>query len=190
MLSPREVVIEKSVPLEGGEFENMCVLREYRLEGGNEVHISLMHIIDPNDDRAYYGSHFVFPEDYYRKKIAELRKNGACVMWSYASETKTSEIVSTEVWRLILVLFWGKVVRFLVSYDRSDGEYTFSPGWEIDQITLPNELPLLIQYTELLKRHRDPDIPELRQFVENHKDDIQFVRRAETLNKLWTEFKM
>jgi len=46
------------------------------------------------------------------------------------------------------------------------------------------ESPLIIQYTNLLHKHRDPNAEEVKAFVEQHKDDVAFVRRAEILNKV------
>lgn len=47
------------------------------------------------------------------------------------------------------------------------------------------EDPLIIQYTQLLHRHMDPNHSKVKAFVEQHKDDDVFVRRAGTLNRLY-----
>ena len=46
------------------------------------------------------------------------------------------------------------------------------------------EKSLIIVYTDLLHKHGDPDAPEVKAFVEQHRDDADFVRRAEMLNRL------
>lgn len=51
------------------------------------------------------------------------------------------------------------------------------------------EAPLIIQYTQLLQRHMDPNHPKVRAFVEQHKDDDVFVQRAGTLNRLYAALK-
>jgi hypothetical protein len=45
--------------------------------------------------------------------------------------------------------------------------------------------PLIITYTNLLHKYRDPQAKEVREFVEKHIDDKDFVRRAQTLDKLF-----
>lgn len=45
--------------------------------------------------------------------------------------------------------------------------------------------PLIITYTGLLHKHRDPNAKEVKDFVEQHKDDAVFLKRVETLNKVW-----
>jgi hypothetical protein len=46
------------------------------------------------------------------------------------------------------------------------------------------EHPVIIQYTELLHKHHDPNAAEVKAFVELHRDDEVFLRRAETLNRV------
>ncbi|MFA6038802.1 MAG: hypothetical protein WCV62_03935 [Candidatus Peribacteraceae bacterium] len=48
-----------------------------------------------------------------------------------------------------------------------------------------NDNPLIIQYTNLLNQYRDPNAPEVKAFVEQHKDDVVFVGRAKKLNKMF-----
>ena len=45
--------------------------------------------------------------------------------------------------------------------------------------------PLIIKYTNLLHKYRDVNAKEVKEFVEKHKDDEVFVRRAQTLNELF-----
>lgn len=45
---------------------------------------------------------------------------------------------------------------------------------------------LIILYTELLHRHRDPEAEPVKQFVAQHTDDPVFLQRVETLNRVWT----
>ena len=45
--------------------------------------------------------------------------------------------------------------------------------------------PLIIKYTNLLHKYRDIKAKEVRKFVERHKGDKVFVRRAKTLDKLF-----
>lgn len=47
------------------------------------------------------------------------------------------------------------------------------------------EVPLIIQYTNLLHRHRNPDAKSLRDFRKAHKDNDVFLKRARALNKVW-----
>lgn len=42
--------------------------------------------------------------------------------------------------------------------------------------------PLIIQYTNLLHKHKDPQSQEVLEFLRTHSDDHVFVRRAEALN--------
>ncbi len=44
---------------------------------------------------------------------------------------------------------------------------------------------LIIQYTNLLHKYRDVNAKQVREFVEQHKDDKVFVLQAETLDKLF-----
>lgn len=46
------------------------------------------------------------------------------------------------------------------------------------------ENPLVMQYTELLHKHMDSGAEEVKAFREQHKDDEDFQRRANTLDKL------
>lgn len=43
---------------------------------------------------------------------------------------------------------------------------------------------LLVQYTLLLRKHKDPNAAEVKAFVAEHADDQQFIGRVETLNEL------
>ena len=45
--------------------------------------------------------------------------------------------------------------------------------------------PLLIQYTKLLHQYRDPDAPEVKRFLSEHSRDSEFLKRAQTLNRLF-----
>lgn len=45
--------------------------------------------------------------------------------------------------------------------------------------------PLIITYTNLLHKYRDPRAKEVKEFLEKHRGDAVFVRRAQTLNKLF-----
>ena len=45
--------------------------------------------------------------------------------------------------------------------------------------------PLIITYTNLLHKYRDAEAKEVKNFVERHKEDTVFVRRAHTLNDLF-----
>ena len=45
--------------------------------------------------------------------------------------------------------------------------------------------PLIITYTNLLHKYRDPNAKEVKEFVDKHKDDKVLVRRAQTLNELF-----
>jgi hypothetical protein len=45
--------------------------------------------------------------------------------------------------------------------------------------------PLIIQYTNLLHQHRDPQATEVQAFVALHKDDEVFMKRVRTLEKVW-----
>ena len=45
--------------------------------------------------------------------------------------------------------------------------------------------PLIIQYTNLLNKFRDPNADEVRRFVEEHRDDQIFVQRAAKLDKIF-----
>ncbi len=47
------------------------------------------------------------------------------------------------------------------------------------------DTPLIIQYTNLLHKYRDIEAKEVRKFVEQHKEDKVFVRRAKTLDGLF-----
>lgn len=44
---------------------------------------------------------------------------------------------------------------------------------------------LLIHYVNLLHKHRSPDAKEVIAFKDEHKHDEAFVRRTDTMNKLW-----
>jgi hypothetical protein len=46
----------------------------------------------------------------------------------------------------------------------------------------PSKQPLIIEYTNLLHRYRDPNAREVRAFVAQHQDDPVFVRRAAALD--------
>jgi hypothetical protein len=45
--------------------------------------------------------------------------------------------------------------------------------------------PLIIQYTNLLHQYRDPQATACRWFLESHRGDAVFMRRAKILNKLF-----
>lgn len=45
--------------------------------------------------------------------------------------------------------------------------------------------PLIIQYTNLLHKYRDPLAKEVVDFVKQHENDKVFVRRANVLNMVW-----
>ncbi len=47
------------------------------------------------------------------------------------------------------------------------------------------ETPLMIQLTNLLHQHRDPEAQAVRDFVSEHSKDAVFMRRAKTLIKLF-----
>lgn len=44
---------------------------------------------------------------------------------------------------------------------------------------------LIVEYMNLLHRHRSPNAPKVLQFVKEHKQDAVFVRRVATLNRVW-----
>ena len=44
---------------------------------------------------------------------------------------------------------------------------------------------LLLEYTDLLHRYEDPDVQEVRAFVERHADDEVFLQRVRKLNALF-----
>lgn len=45
--------------------------------------------------------------------------------------------------------------------------------------------PLIIQYTNLLHRHRDPNAEPVLEFRQQHANDKTFQSRAEVLDKLF-----
>ena len=45
--------------------------------------------------------------------------------------------------------------------------------------------PLIITYTNLLHKYRDPNAKQVREFLARHQDDKVFQRRAKTLNDLF-----
>ena len=45
--------------------------------------------------------------------------------------------------------------------------------------------PLIITYTNLLHKHRDPNAKEVKEFADKHKENQAFTRRVQTLNKLF-----
>jgi hypothetical protein len=45
--------------------------------------------------------------------------------------------------------------------------------------------PLIITYTNLLHKYREPNTKQVREFLAKHKDDKVFQRRAKTLDKLF-----
>ncbi len=45
--------------------------------------------------------------------------------------------------------------------------------------------PIIITYTNLLHKYRDPNAEEVKKFVEKNKQDKVFVKRTETLNRLY-----
>lgn len=44
-----------------------------------------------------------------------------------------------------------------------------------------NKINLLIEFTNLLHKHGSPDAPKVKEFLEAHKHDITFYRRAKTV---------
>jgi hypothetical protein len=46
-------------------------------------------------------------------------------------------------------------------------------------------LPLIIEYTNLLHKYRDPNAPEVQTFLRQHPDDETFLKRAQVLNKVF-----
>lgn len=47
------------------------------------------------------------------------------------------------------------------------------------------EQPLIIQYTNLLHKYRDPNAEPVKAFLEKHAVDNVFIKRAEALNEVW-----
>jgi hypothetical protein len=47
------------------------------------------------------------------------------------------------------------------------------------------EVPLIIQYTNLLHQYRSPDAEEVQVFLRAHQGDSVFLERAEVLNKVF-----
>ncbi len=45
--------------------------------------------------------------------------------------------------------------------------------------------PIIITYTNLLHKYHDTNAKEVKKFVEQHKKDEVFVRRAKALNELF-----
>ena len=45
--------------------------------------------------------------------------------------------------------------------------------------------PLIIQYTNLLHKHRNPNSEALKGFLAKHSGDKDFLRRAKILNKVF-----
>jgi len=45
--------------------------------------------------------------------------------------------------------------------------------------------PLIIQYTNLLHEHRDPEAGAVKAFMKSHSADKVFVRRAKVLNRVF-----
>jgi hypothetical protein len=44
---------------------------------------------------------------------------------------------------------------------------------------------LIVQYTNLLHRWRDPNAKSVREFLQKHRNDAVFQRRAKVLNRLF-----
>ena len=47
--------------------------------------------------------------------------------------------------------------------------------------------PLIIQYTNLLHKHGGPDAKQVKAFKDKHKKDSDFIRRAETLDRVFVK---
>ncbi len=45
--------------------------------------------------------------------------------------------------------------------------------------------PPIIEYTNLLHRYRDPNAKQIKEFLQKHSEDKVFLKRAQTLNKLF-----
>ena len=45
--------------------------------------------------------------------------------------------------------------------------------------------PIIIQYVNILHKYGGPDAPQARAFLNERKSDVQFTRRAKTLNRLF-----
>lgn len=45
--------------------------------------------------------------------------------------------------------------------------------------------PLIIQYTNLLHKYRDPNAEAVKAFREQHATDEVFLKRAAAINKVW-----
>jgi hypothetical protein len=45
--------------------------------------------------------------------------------------------------------------------------------------------PLIVQYTQLMQRHGGPTAPECIRFLNQHRNDRTFQKRAKTLNECW-----
>jgi len=46
-------------------------------------------------------------------------------------------------------------------------------------------IPLIIQYTNLIHKHGNIKADEIKKFREEYKDDEVFIKRADTLDKIW-----
>lgn len=47
------------------------------------------------------------------------------------------------------------------------------------------EIPPIMQYTNLLHRHRNPAAPEVAALVQTYRGDAVFLKRVEVLNKVF-----
>ena len=45
--------------------------------------------------------------------------------------------------------------------------------------------PVIIEYTNLLHKYRDPNAAPVKEFLKSHSSDKVFLRRAEALNKVF-----
>jgi hypothetical protein len=55
-----------------------------------------------------------------------------------------------------------------------------------DQVPHPGANdPLIIQYTQLLHQYRDTEAEPVKAFVQAHLNDLVFVKRVKTLNKVF-----
>lgn len=80
----------------------------------------------------------------------------------------------------------AEVTQFVEAY-RSDTEFV-----ELSELAATlkrafqkRNAPLVIEYTNILHAFGGPDSKEAQVYVQQHSDDLVFVRRAKTLNELW-----